>query len=315
MVGTGIKKYAQVKGLKISNGVAYGLVGGFMVTLVDGEGFKKASFSCAVTDETAARLSNALEDKAFKKQYRISAVEISRESVSITFADTIGTMKKITPCMEVLPAMLRENGAIGDGFCTACGNNIEIGEAHNVVLINGIAHRVHSACASGLGQRAEMEKEVYENEEKNLGKGILGALLGAVAGGIVWAVAYYFGWFFALIGVLIAFLAKKGYELLGGKVCKAKTIIVLVATAFGAIFGQVAGDFVAIGIEILDMGYTVLDIPFFYAYILAEDSEALTATLTNLGLGLLFAMLGGFGILRKTHSEDKKATLKTTILE
>lgn len=315
MVGTGLKKYAESKGFKVSNGVAYGVINGYMVTLRDGEGIKTAAFSCAVTDEVAERLRNALDDKAFKKQYRIGKVEVFRESVIITFADTIGTMKKITACMEVLPSMLRANGAIGDGFCTCCGNNIEINDAYNIALINGIAHRVHAGCAGGLTQRAEMEKDAYKNEEKNLGKGILGALLGAVAGGIVWAIAYYFGWFFALIGVLIAFLAKKGYEMLGGKVCKAKTIIILVATAFGAIFGQLLGDFASIAVSIVGTEYTFIDIPFLYVYILSEEAEALQSTITNLGMGLLFAMLGGYGILRKAHTEDKNATLKTTILE
>ena len=140
-------------------------------------------------------------------------------------------------------------------------------------------------------------------------------MLGAAAGGVVWAIAYYFGWFFALIGVLIAFLAKKGYELLGGKVCKAKTVIVLLSTVFGAVFGQVLGEFAAIAMGIMGTEYTIIDIPFLYLYILQNEPSALETTLANLGMGLLFALLGGYGILRKTHSEDKNATLKSTILE
>ena len=315
MVGPGLKKYAEEKGLRVSNGVAYGVVGGYMVTLVDGPDIKKVAFSCAVTDDVAGRLKFTLDEKSFKKQYRITKVEVLRESVTIIFGDTIGTMKKLSACMAVLPQKLKECGAIGDGFCTACGNNIEITEAHNIVLINGIAHRIHANCAGGVGQRAEIENDIYKNEEKNLGKGILGALLGAAAGGVVWAIAYYFGWFFALIGVLIAFLAKKGYELLGGKVCKAKTVIVLLSTVFGAVFGQLLGDFVAIAVGIIGTEYTIIDIPMLYFYILSSEPDALSSTITNLGMGLLFALLGGYGILRKTHSEDKNATLKSIVLE
>lgn len=315
MVGPGLKKYAEEKGLKVSNGVAYGVINGYMATFVDGENIKKVSFSCAVTDDAAGRLRFALDEKEFKKQYRITNIEILRESVTVVFGDTIGTMKKISACMEVLPQKLKECGAIGDGFCTACGNNIEITDAYNVVLINGIAHRIHANCASGVGQRAEMENDVYKNEDKKLGRGVLGALLGAVAGGVVWAIAYFFGWFFALIGVLIAFLAKKGYELLGGKVCKAKTVIVLLSTIFGAVFGQVLGDFASIAMNIVGSEYTIIDVPYLYFYILSEQPDILESTLLNLGMGLFFALLGGYGILRKTHSEDKNATLKSTILE
>lgn len=315
MVGPGLKKYAQEKGLKVSNGVAYGVINGYMVTLVDGPDIKKVSFSCAVTDDAAGRLRFALDEKSFKKQYRITNVEVLRECVTLVFGDTIGTMKKLSACMEVLPQKLKECGAIGDGFCTACGNNIEITEAQNIVLINGVAHRIHANCAGGVCQCAEIENDIYKNEEKKLGRGILGALLGAAIGGIVWAIAYYLGWFFALIGVLIAFLAKKGYELLGGKVCKAKTVVVLLSTVFGAVFGQVLGDFASIAMGIAGTEYTIIDVPFLYAYILTEQPDVLQSTLVNLGMGLLFALLGGYGILRKTHSEDKNATIKSTVLE
>ena len=315
MVGPGLKKYAEEKGLKVSNGVAYGVIGGYMATLVDGADIKRASFSCAVTDEVAGRLKFTLDEKSFKKQYRIINVEILRESVTVVFGDTVGTMKKIAACMEVLPRKLKECGAIGDGFCTACGNNIEVTDAQNIVLINGIAHRIHTSCAGDVGQRAEFEQDAYKNEDKKLGRGISGALLGAAVGGIVWAIAYYLGWFFALIGVLIAFLAKKGYELLGGKVCKAKTVIVLLSTVFGAVFGQLLGDFVSIAMSIVGTEYTIIDVPYLYIYILTEQPDVLSSTLVNLGMGLLFALLGGYGILRKTHSEDKNATIKSTILE
>lgn len=84
-------------------------------------------------------------------------------------------------------------------------------------------------------QRCEIEQDIYKNEEKQLGKGIIGAILGSMVGSIVWAVAYYMGWFFAVIGMLIGIGAKKGYELLGGKKCKAKVVVILIATVFGAI--------------------------------------------------------------------------------
>ena len=107
----------------------------------------------------------------------------------------------------------------------------------------------------------------------------------------------------------------KNVEIIEDVKGKAKTVVILVATAFGAIFGQLLGDFASIAVSIVGTEYTFIDIPFLYVYILSEEAEALQSTLTNLGMGLLFAMLGGYGILRKAHAEDKNATLKTTILE
>lgn len=315
MVGSAIKKFANEVGLKLGGGVAYGVWGGYMLTLVDGMDIKKASFSCAVTDDVAQKLNASLNEKSFKKQYRISHAEVRRESVTIVFVDTVGTMKKVKACLEVLPSILMQCGAIGDGFCTACGNNIDAGAPQNIVLINGVAHRIHSECAASVNERSELEQVVHKTEDKNLARGVIGALAGALLGGVVWGVAYYFNWFIAVIGVLIAFLAKKGYELLGGKVCKAKTVVIMIATAIGAIFGQVMGDFAVIAMEIQGTEYLISDIPFLYIYILSDNPEALSGTLINLVMGLLFAFLGAYLILKKTLQENTDATLSSAILE
>ena len=41
MVGSAIKKFANEVGLKLGGGVAYGVWGGYMLTLVDGMDIKK----------------------------------------------------------------------------------------------------------------------------------------------------------------------------------------------------------------------------------------------------------------------------------
>lgn len=316
MVSSGLKKYAKEVGLNVKSGVAYGVVGGYMVTLYDGAGTKTLAISGAIVEDSAARLESKFNEAGFIKQYAIVKYAILRESVTIIFNDTIGTMKRIRGFLDVMPSLLNQCGVIGDGLCTACGNCIEPGQGHNIVLVNGIAHRVHSGCAESVKLRAEVDRDNFDREEKKLGRGIIGALLGSMLGGIVWAVAYYMGWFFAVIGVLIGFLAKKGYELLGGKVCKAKTVVILLATLFGALFGQVMGDFAYIAsITIFaDPSYSLIDVP--YNYILClTDPEFTGAMIWTFIQGAFFAVLGGYVILKKSHDEDKNATLHTVTLE
>ncbi len=319
MIAKGLKQYAEEKGFKLLNtgmyGSVYGVLDGFMVTIAEGNNVKIASFSCAVTDDAAGKIQMKLSDKAFRKEYKIFQFEVQRESVSIAFTDTVGTMKRISAAMEILPSILRECGVIGDGFCTACGNNIEPMQESNVVLINGIAHRVHSACAQNLDMRAEIEKNDYETEQKNIGKGVLGALLGAALGGIVWGVVYYIGYFASIIGVLIAFLAKKGYELLGGKMCKAKVFIILFAAIFGVVLGQVGVYWVMLYIEGIQYGYTLLDIPFLFIEILKADAEYARAFLADMAGGLFFGVLGAIGTVLTSNKEHKNATIKSQILE
>ncbi|MBO7179466.1 MAG: hypothetical protein J6V78_03910 [Clostridia bacterium] len=314
MVAKGLKDYANEKGLKVSNGVAYGVIGGYMVTLKEGYGIKNISFSGAITDECAAKIAAFLQSKEANKEYRVAQFNIMREGISIDIADTVGTMKKIRAFLDFFPNFLRENGILADGFCTACGNTIEGTDESRIVLINGIAHRIHAGCSGAVMERADVEQARHETEEKNLCKGILGAVLGALLGGVVWAIAYYIGYFFAIIGALIGFLAVKGYEKFGGKVCKAKMPVILIATLLGAVFGQVAGDVAYIMIEwqcpLVDSFYV-----FLYLFSAPEGAEFVSSFCIDLAMGAFFAILGAIGVLKKASKENKEAVLRTTVLE
>lgn len=314
MVAKGIKDYANEKGMKISEGVAYGVIGGYMVTLKEGYNIKEISVSGAFTDEAASKVTEFMQTKEAKKEYRISNFSVMREGIIFEILDTVGTMKVIKAFLEFLPNFLRQNGVLGDGFCTACGNAIEPTDTSRIVLINGMAHRVHDGCSGALAERANIEQARHETEEKNLGKGIFGAALGALLGGLVWAVAYYLGWFFAIIGALIGFLAVKGYEKMGGKVCKAKMPIILIATLFGAFFGQFVGDVATIMVY---WGYPLVDsiFAFFYLFQDPEYADFVSGFCVDLALGSLFAILGAIGVLKKASKENKTAALSTKILE
>lgn len=314
MVGKGLKDYASEKGLKVSDGVAYGVIGGYMVTLKEGYNIKEIFVSGAFTDECARKVTEFLQSQDAKKEYRVANFNVLREGVVIEILDTVGTMKKIKEFLDFLPNFLRENGVLADGFCTACGNQIGPTDVSKIVLINGMVHRVHEGCAGSLMERANVEQARHETEEKNLGKGILGAVLGALLGGVVWAVAYYIGYFFAIIGALIGFLAVKGYEKLGGKVCKAKMPIILITTLLGAVFGQVAGDVAYIMIE---CQYSLIDSIFAFIYLFQdpENAEFVSGFCVDLAMGSLFAILGAIGVLKKTSKENKEAALTTKVLE
>ncbi len=315
MISATLKKFANSRNMKVSAGIAYGVLDGYMVTLSTSGNEDVISFSCALTDSAVNRMNEKLSQKDTKRSLAIRAYNITRECVTLFMPESIGFVKKFEKTIKLLPEMLKECGAIGDGFCTACGNYIDPMQEQNVVLINGVAHRIHKGCADSLDNRAEMEQEIYKSESKNLGKGILGALLGAFLGGIVWGVVYYIGYFAAIIGVLIAFLSKKGYELLGGKLCKAKVFIILFATILGVLFGQLGADLVSIIIETSQYGYTFLDSPFLLLYLFQQDSEFTGAFVSDLFGGMFFGIIGALGTVLASNKEHKNATLKTTVLE
>ena len=147
-------------------------------------------------------------------------------------------------------------------------------------------------------------------ESKNYLRGAAGAILGAVLGAIPWALVSLAGWFVAWLGLLIGFLAKKGYELFGGKKGRPKIWIICIAAIFGVILGNVLADFIDFGQmiykgELEDVTYS--DIPELYVYWIS-DPEVLKSVLYSMGLGLVFGMLGLFSVFKEMRAEAKVKT-------
>ena len=84
-----------------------------------------------------------------------------------------------------------------------------------------------------------------------------------------------------------------------------------------AAFGQILGDMAWIAKEtvLADPTYfTWLDVPYNYVF-LFTDSEYLGSMIWSFVQGAFFAVLGGYVIIKKSHDEDKNATLHTVTLE
>ncbi len=69
----------------------------------------------------------------------------------------------------------------------------------------------------------------------------LGALAGALLGAVAWAALSIIGFMASIVGLLIAWLASKGYDLLGGKPGKVK-IITLILCVILAVAAGTAGS-------------------------------------------------------------------------
>ena len=143
--------------------------------------------------------------------------------------------------------------------------------------------------------------------------GAIGAVLGALIGAIPWAIAYFFGWFVGWLGFLIGVCAARGYNILRGKNGWPAVFIIIFATIFGVAVGQVLGDFFAIGKYIANSEIewaTYSEIPKIYFYALRADSGMIGSVLGSFGLGLVFAGLGVWRLIRdmalalKTGEED-----------
>ena len=309
MIGSGLKKLALENGMKVSNGVAYGSLRGYAATLSEGAGYKQIVFSARFSDPVKKTefldMIGSIGNKQLNKDYRVTNLGINGSIIQVVFHDNPGTMKKILAFIDWFIPLLGEYGATGVNVCSECG--CEIIDSGSWVMVDGACHHVHGACA----ERVEQGIQESNQQEKlqrtgSYASGALGAFLGAALGAVVWAIVLYAGYVASIVGLLIGWLANKGYDLLKGKQGKGKVVILILAIIFGVLLGTLAVDAVSLA-QMIDMGqfpgFTYGDIPLMILALFAESPEYTSATLGNIGLGLLFAALGVFALLRKTGKE------------
>lgn len=312
MIGAGLKKLAKQYNMKLDAGVAYGNLRGYAVTLFEGVGYKQVNISTRFPEVgQTEQLLKFVNEVNLEKEYRVQRLGVFAAGVAITFNDKTGTMKRIEAFIDWFFPLLDQHGAMGADVCVECGMPVDAGGWY---LLNGFAHHLHDPCAQKVENGlAEEAKERKENDPGSYVQGAVGALLGALLGAAVWAVVLYLGYLASLVGLLIGWLANKGYDLFRGKQGKGKVAILIVVVILGVLIGTMAPDAVVLGTMIRDgelPGCTYGDIPQLIALVLAENGEYASGVVRNVIIGLLFAALGVFGLLRKTNREVSDARIK-----
>lgn len=306
MIGSGLKKLAKENNMKIACGVAYGSLRGYAATLSEGAGYKQIVFTTRFVDPAQrAALTAAVEQTELRRKYRVSNLDVAPHLIQIVFQDNPGTMKKIYSFLDWFVPLLGQYSATPVNICTECGSEITSGRW---ILLGGIAaYYLHDGCANRVAQEIEAEKiQKAEEDTGSYGLGLLGALGGSALGAILWAVVLNLGYVASLVGLIIGWLAEKGYNLLHGKQGKAKVAILIVAIVFGVLLGTLTADvFTIIGMmhdgELY--GFTYGDVLPLLFFLLSENADYRGAVVSNVLMGLLFAGLGVFALLRKTGKD------------
>ena len=216
MIGSALKKFAQENGLKVDSGVAYGVYRGYTVTLWEGAGFKTICVSTKFIDAVKKQeFLNEIGSTDIAKEYRVQQFNAAPQTIQIIFTDNPGTMKKIYAFLDWFFPILDRYGAPKATVCPECGCELTSGKW---ILVEGVAYYMHDACAQRTMERIQ-DSNTREAEERtgSYVTGFIGALIGAMIGAIVWAFVLYQGYVASLVGLLIGFLADKGYDLLKGK--------------------------------------------------------------------------------------------------
>ena len=162
--------------------------------------------------------------------------------------------------------------------------------------VGGTAVEICESCVARLSQ---LERE-GATEPRSAGgsylTGTIGAASGAVIGAILWILVARLGFVSSLVGLVMAFLAKTGYEMLNGRKGRGKAAIIATAVFLGVIAAVLS----YYPIEIREALGPELPFSFWLQTVLvgfASDSEVFWLIMKDLGIGLLFALLGSYGIV------------------
>ena len=150
------------------------------------------------------------------------------------------------------------------------------------------------------------------SQEENILAGIVGAFLFALAGGIIWFVLYQIGFLAAISGIIGVVCAIKGYAVFGKRE-SVKGVIISTVIAFLVIVlawyfclsydvYRAYQDWYANG----DVDFTLT---FFEsvatAYTFFAEPEIAIAYLKDLGIGLVFCVIGAFGYVKAAIGKAK----------
>lgn len=293
------KTFASTKGLVLSRKKAYGNYQNYMITVNDNGKVKTLCCSAIIDgDEAIAEVERfiLMQKNAGRK---ITGYGVTDKCLVVHFAASSQTFDQMGAFLDALIAKLSEVGAQGMGICPHCKQPI-LADGQ-LVQINGIVVQMHGACVRQHNEQVDAEQTEIKSDG-NVFTGAIGAVLGGILGCIPWAVAYYFGWFVGWLGFLIGLAAKKGYELLNGKRCKTKGIIIIAVTVLCVILAE----FVTVGISLAldpEFGVSVIEGILWVFEMFFESDEVRGAVLSDVALGLLFAGLGIFSLAKDIFSD------------
>ena len=308
MIDSTIKQLMeQYPDLKISEGVLYGYIGGYLFGFQKNGGYQITAAAHFAAEEDFNAYYVKLADQQLRNEHGIQNVVIDQNGTTVILRGGFDAKNKMQAIVTLLLEQFAAYHAQAD-ICAHCGLPVAKQEG-SVQLYANVVCAMHYHCARELTQQMETEKQQNAEDDKTYAKGILGAILGAVIGAIPMAVVYYFGYFAALLGILVGFAAQFGYEKLGGKAGKGKIWIVLGTSLCAAILAQLATEVFVVFLQYTQIGIsiTVTESVQELLYTLRHTTGALRSYLINLGVGTLFAAMGLIGLFTKLRQEQKEA--------
>lgn len=341
MIGKALRQAAGKLGLTVEEGVAYGEVHGVFISMDEQKkparqqisiclGRQKPKEECTQTDSdgTPENLWAAKESIRIIKEhasdygvYRIAGggnpqtggigpegirVRPDGSFLHVAFDPKGNRTEHIEAFIgDILPLIAP---AVSARRCAVCGRELA-GDARILMTPDGVMP-VDADCGQGIVDAASAHAKAAHRPGGNI-TGFIGALVGALLGAAVWAAVGVIGYVASVVGLLIAFLSSKGYDLLGGKPGRFKvfTLILCVILAvlignMGTVLYEVHAVYVEEVAKLADWQEPIAEVEFMKMILpdLMANPELAAEYWENVLVGLLFAVLGCFGMVKNELS-------------
>ncbi len=149
--------------------------------------------------------------------------------------------------------------------------------------------------------------------KENVLAGIVGAFLFSLAGGVVWFLLYQIGFLAALSGIVGVICAIKGYSIFA----KRESVKGVVLSSVIAFLVIVIAWYFCVAYDVynahqqwftdgeIDYTYTVFESIRFAHHWITDGSEYAISVLKDLGIGLIFCVIGAFGYVKSAIGRAK----------
>ena len=162
-----------------------------------------------------------------------------------------------------------------------------------------------------------LNQNVQQEVRENVIAGIVGAFLFSLAGGVLWFVIYLLGFIAGISGLVGAICAIKGYSVFAKKESIKGIIISVVMSLVVIVIAWYLCLAYDVFVEFKNL-YAIGEIDYTLTYfesvqaarLFLQDPEVSSAYLGNLGMGLLFCVIGGGSyVVNKIKSVKNKANV------
>ncbi|MCH4888493.1 hypothetical protein EZV73_12950 [Acidaminobacter sp. JC074] len=239
---------------------------------------------------------------------------IKKASIMLTFGLDGLSSEEVGNYISDIVDVLNEHLIPAYYECELC-KETNLDSETNIIKINNRILRAHNTCYEYLLNKVNEKEEMPEG---NYVSGIFGGLIFGALGTIPWILAGLFGWIISLLGMVIGLSANYGYNRFGGKQGKSKASILISITVVMVILASFTTSTFRIAEDLSSQGtgnIGLLDSIRVTIYVLLNNSSFGTAFMSNTGLGVVFALMGSWRVIKENSGQAAIRNVQAEILE